>query len=178
MSLMELIERRYSCRKYEAKPVEREKLMACIEAARLAPSACNSQPWRFILVDDPALVPEAGAYMKMENINGFAVQAQAFIVILPDRSNPTSNRGGVFAGHDFTSFDIGIAAAHITLAATEQGLGSCIMGLFQTEKLRELLGIPESEEIALIVALGYPEAAELRPKKRKTTQEVVSFNRF
>ncbi len=178
MSLMELVERRYSCRSYVPKPVEREKLMACIEAARLAPSACNSQPWRFILVDDPQLLPKVGAYMKSGSINKFAEQAKAFVIILPDKGNLTAKLGGAFTGRDFTSIDIGIAAAHLCLAATQQGLGSCIMGIFQENALKELLGIPKSGKIELVVALGYPASDTPQPKKRKAMEKVLSYNGF
>ena len=178
MRFLELAQKRYSCRKYADTPVEREKLMHCIEAARMAPSACNSQPWRFILVDDPQMVSKAGPLMKSGGINKFAEQAKAFIIILPDKGNIPAKMGGIFTGHDYTSIDIGIATAHLTLAAAEQGLGSCIMGIFQEKPLKELLGIPKSERIELVLALGYPASDEIPPKKRRTTEQVISFNHF
>lgn len=175
-----MIKQRESCRTYLEKGVEREKLQACAEAVRQAPSACNSQPWKMILVDETPLVQALAPLLQdgIIAVNRFAPQVPAYIVLVEGDANLSCKLGGRFKDQDFAEMDMGIAAAYITLAAAEQGLGSCIMGWFDEKAVKELLDIPKKRRIRLIVALGYPKHPIARPKARKDMIELLSFQKW
>ncbi len=130
MNFQELMKKRQSCRSYKDMPVEREKLMACMEAARISPSACNSQPWSFVLVDDPAIAKKMPMTMLngLVPINRFTKDCNAYIVVIEEQANLSARLGGRYLDQEFAPIDLGLATQSICLAATEQGLGSCIMG--------------------------------------------------
>lgn len=179
-NITELILQRQSCRNFDStRPVERETLMAVMEAARLAPSACNGQPWRYIVVDDPARVEQTALCLQDAGMNRFAQQATAFAVLLEGSQSLSARVGGSLKNQNFSGMDMGISVAHLVLAAADMGLASCIMGWLNERKLKMLLGIPKTKRIRLVVALGYAMPDDpLRPKERKPFDEVVSFNRF
>ena len=178
-SFLELVQNRQSDRAYLDKPVEFEKIDRILEAARLAPSACNSQPWKFIVVTDPEkrnLVADATA-SKLLSMNHFTKQAPVQLIILEDSTNFTSSVGGWATNKHYPHIDLGIAAAHITLAATEEGLGSCIIGWCDEKKIRKALDIPKNKRVMLVILLGYS-AQTLREKKRKTKEEIISYDKY
>jgi nitroreductase len=179
MDFLELVHRRQSVRAYDpTRPVESEKLERCIEAVRLAPSACNAQPWKLVIVDDPELkkkVAEA-ASAKWIRINHFTKQAQVLVVIVREDPNFTSKLGTVLKDKPYTIMDIGIAAAHFCLQATSEGLGTCIMGWFDETAVKKVLGIPKKKRAELIITLGYPAKEEFRLKIRKGVGEMCSYN--
>jgi len=178
-SFLELVQNRQSDRAYLDKPVEIEKIDRILEAARLAPSACNSQPWKFIVVTDPEkrnLVADATA-SKLLSMNHFTKQAPVQLIILEDSANFTSSVGGWATNKHYPHIDLGIAAAHITLAATEEGLGSCIIGWCDEKKIRKALDIPKNKRVMLVILLGYS-AQTLREKKRKTKEEIISYDKY
>lgn len=180
MNFLELVKSRQSDRAYDAsRPVEAEKLAYIMEAVRLAPSACNAQPWKFIVVTEPSLVKETASCVadKALGMNSFALQAPVFIVVLEEAANFTSTLGSKVKQKHFPHMDLGIAAAHLTLAAAEQGLGTCIVGWFNEKKLRNLLEIPSSKRPILVITLGYS-TQQIREKKRKKTDDVVSYNKY
>lgn len=180
MLFSELIQKRESCRAYKDTPVEREKLSALIEAGRIAPSACNSQPWHFVVVDEPSVVQEVGKSLqdKIMPINKFASSCPSFIVIVEGNANISSKLGGKYKDQDFAEIDIGIAATHICLQATELGLGTCIVGWFDEKRLKEVLKIPSSKRVRLVLAVGYPNYDKLRTKIRKPVEDIMSFNEW
>lgn len=181
MQFQTLVKNRQSTRRFSDKQVEKEKLMQCIEAARLAPSACNAQPWKFIVVHDSNLKDKVAnaCYNKIVPMNKFAVRANAMVVIVKERRNFTSWFGSQVKDRNFPLLDIGIAAEHICLQAEELGLGSCLIGWFNEKEIKKLLGIPSKKRIGLIVALGYPEEGyRKREKTRKDLDEVVSFDGY
>ena len=171
MDIYEIINHRQSDRQYDPeRPVEPEKIRCILEAARIAPSACNAQPWHFIVVDEPELrnqVADAVA-SRILGMNHFTKQAPVHILVVEERPNFTSGIGGL---------DIGIAAAHITLAATAEGLGSCILGWFDEKAVRKLLHVPDKKRVILDIVLGYS-TQPLREKKRKSADEVISYNKY
>jgi len=173
----ELVSHRQSCRKYDpARAVEREKLEKCVNAARLAPSACNSQPWFFRIVSTPALAKQVAECLQDGGMNRFTSDCPAFAVIteLPAKLAPTV--AGKFASQKFAANDIGMAAAHYCLAADAQGLSTCVIGWINSKKLRALLDIPESEKIPIVIATGYAhESDTLRTKKRRELDEMSIF---
>lgn len=173
---LELCGRRQSCRNFASRLPEREKLERCVEAASLAPSACNAQPWSFIVVDDPALLPEvAKCAQSMEGMNGFTSKAGAFIVILEEHAVLMPKIRNILDSQYFAKGDLGAATVSICLAAADQGLGSCILGIYDREKLCKLLGIPIEKQFGAFIALGYPEDETIRPKTRKPLGEIVRY---
>lgn len=181
MSFLDLTKRRQSCRSYiEGKPVEREKLIACLEAARLAPSACNSQPWKYIAVTAPDAVKEmvSCVYDGIIPVNRFARQVPAFVVVTEEKATLVDVLKGRMPNQKFAQMDIGLSVANFCLAATDQELGTCIMGWFKEDKVKKLLDIPESVTVRLILAVGYPKNPEPREKSRKAFEETVSFDRY
>ena len=179
-NLLSLIKKRQSDRVYDVtRLVEQEKLDYILEAARLAPSACNAQPWKFIVVTDPEIKKQTAAAIadKTLGMNHFAFQAPVHIVLVEENANFTSKAGGLVKQKHFPDTDLGIAAAYITLAAAEQGLGSCIVGWFDERKIREILGIPPSKRPMFVITLGYS-TQNTREKKRKDLKEIVSYNGY
>ncbi|HEY5499738.1 MAG TPA: nitroreductase family protein [Bacteroidales bacterium] len=179
-TFLELVKSRQSDRKYdETRAVEQEKLDYILEAACLAPSACNAQPWSFIVVNDMELKQKTALAIsdKALGMNHFANQAPVQIIILEESANFTSKAGSFIKRKHFPLLDIGIVTAHLTLAATEQGLGTCIVGWFDEKKIRNILNIPSSKRPLLIITLGYSRDA-LREKKRKAMKDIVSYNTY
>lgn len=178
--LLTLINHRQSVRAYTDKPIEKEKLMRCIEAARLAPSACNAQPWKFIVVDNPEIknaIADATA-SKVLGMNHFTKQATVHIVVVREKANFTSTIGQVLKDKEYPLIDIGIATIQFCLQATAEGLSTCILGWFNEKKVRQLLNIPRNKRVELIVTVGYPASEEIRKKVRKETSEILSFNAY
>lgn len=169
MILKEVFER-YSVRKYLDKDVEEEKLREVLEAGRLAPSACNYQPWKFIVVRDKEIrkkIAEPTTWAK------FIAEAPVLIVACKVRD------GFLMGGwYDSAILDIGIALDHMTLQATHLGLGTCWIGDFNEKLVKELLEIPENVRVVALLTLGYPREKKIPKKKRKPFEEVVSFEKF
>jgi nitroreductase len=176
---LKLVRERQSDRKYHDKPVEAEKLERCLEAARLAPSACNAQPWKFIVITDVELknsLAEMTTGMLVP-FNHFTRQAPLHIVLVMEPPNLTSRFGEVVKDKKYTLMDIGIAASHFCLQAAAEGLGTCMIGWFNEPAVRKLLNIPANKRPMLIITLGYP-AGKKRPKKRKEKGDIISYNTY
>ncbi|MEI6048903.1 MAG: nitroreductase family protein [Bacteroidota bacterium] len=177
--MLDLITNRQSDRKYSTKPVEKEKLERIIEAGRMSPSACNAQPWKFIVVTEPELkvmIAEA-ASARVLGMNSFVGQAPVHIIVVRENPNFSSKVGATVKNKDYSLIDIGIASENICLQAKAEGLGSCMIGWFDEKMLRNILGIPKSKRIELIITLGYS-LSEQRQKKRKPAEETVSYNKY
>jgi Nitroreductase len=176
---LDLINSRQSDRKYSDKPVEKEKLERIIEAGRMAPSACNAQPWKFIVVTDPELVLEIAdaASAKLIGMNSFVAQAPAILVIVREKPNMSSKVGATIKNKDYSLIDIGIATENICLQAKAEGIGSCIIGWFDERQVKKLLEIPKSKRVELIITLGYS-LSDQREKRRKPAAETVSYNKY
>lgn len=179
IDMLELIRSRQSDRKYSDKPVEQEKLGRIIEAGRMAPSACNAQPWKFVVVTDPELIRNLAeaASAKLIGMNTFVNQSPALIVIIRESPNLSSKVGATIKNKDYSLIDIGIAAENICLQARAEGIGSCILGWFDEKMVKKLLSIPSSKRVELIITLGYS-LSHQKDKKRKTSEETVSFNKY
>ena len=178
MDIYDLIEKRQSDRAYDSsRTVEPEKIERIVSAVRLAPSACNSQPWHLIVVDDPEKVKVVAEAMNSMGLNKFATEAPCHILIVQESPNFTARIGGWIKNKHYPLIDCGIAASYLTLAATQEGLGSCIMGWFDEKKLQKLLGIPSSKRILLDVAIGYS-TQQHREKVRKDLKDIVSHNKY
>ncbi|GAG68979.1 unnamed protein product [marine sediment metagenome] len=180
MKFLDLVKARQSVRGYLSKEVEREKIERCLEAARLAPSASNSQPWNFIVVDDPKL-KEAVAkktFSQLISFNRFSLQAPVLIILISERTGFLNKVAEAIKDKQFSLIDIGIAAEHFCLQATEEGLGTCILGWFNEKGVKKLLNIPPQKRVELIITLGYPESDKIRPKKRKEMDQIRSYNSY
>jgi nitroreductase len=181
MTFNELINRRQSVRRYQEKRVEREKIEKIIEAVHMAPSACNSQPWKIIIVDEPELKNEVAkaTFSKTISFNKFAVQAPVIAVLVIEKAKLIAQIGGSIKNMEYPQIDIGIAAEHFCLQAAELGLGTCMIGWFDEKKIKPLLNIPEKRKIGLVITLGYPpDDYKLRQKIRKPVEEIYGYNSY
>ena len=181
MDFSQLITVRQSVRKYANRPVPEETLDRLVEAVRLSPSASNSQPWRLILVTDPALRDRVAraTFSRLVSFNRFAVQVPVRAVLVVEKPKVITQIGGRLKHRVFPLIDIGIAASHFCLQAADLGLGTCMLGWFDAAVIRELLHIPASRRIGLVITLGYPaDDDRLRPKIRKSVAEVCSRNGY
>ena len=173
MNFTEIAQNRQSCRSYDStREVEQEKLDAILNSARLAPSACNGQPYHITVCTGDAAQKVARATQSM-GMNKFTADAPVMIVISEDNYNKTANIGSKLKNNDYRSIDIGIATAYLTAEASAQGLGTCILGWFDDKKIRSICGL--KNPVRLVVALGYAkEGSAVPPKKRKSYDELVS----
>ena len=174
MDFLQIAGNRQSCRSYdETRPVEKEKLDAVLEAARLAPSACNGQPYKLTVCQGNTAKDVAAATMGM-GMNKFASQAPVMIVISEMPYVKSAALGAKFKGNDYRSIDIGIVCAYLTAEATAQGLSSCILGWLDDSKIRKLCEL--EYPVRLVICLGYAKADDkLRTKKRKDMSALVAF---
>ncbi len=173
MNFTEIALTRQSCRSYdENRPVEPEKLSAILESTRLAPSACNGQPYHFTVCRGQAAADVALACRGL-GLNKFAVQAPVVIVISEEPYVKSAAMGAKVKGNDYRSIDIGIAAAYFTAEAAAQGLSTCILGWLDDDKIRALCDL--QHPVRLVITLGYAaEGEKLRSKKRKELSELVT----
>ena len=153
MTFQELISKRQSVRKYQDKPVERKKLEQLIEAVHIAPSACNSQPWKLIIVNEPELKDEVAnaTFSKTISFNKFSLEAPVIAVLVIEKAKLIAQIGGGLKDMEYPQIDIGIAAGHFCLQAAELGLGTCMIGWFNEKKIQKLLNIPRKRKIGLVV---------------------------
>lgn len=174
MNFTEIAQERQSCRNYAAeRAVEEEKLHAILETARLAPSACNGQPYHLTVCRGELAQQVAKATMGM-GMNKFASDAPVQIVISEKPYVASAAMGAKVKGNDYRSIDIGIMAAYLTAEATAQGLSTCILGWFDDAEIRKLCGIDGT--VRLVITLGYAKEGDaLRTKKRKTLDELVTM---
>jgi nitroreductase len=171
-----LVQHRTSCRAYEPKAVSREHLELMLEAARLAPSACNKQPWRFVVVEDPAtrmrLIKEAflkGIPMK------WAVNAGAIIALGMEKSAITHKVAPKISGVDYPLLDLGIAGEHLVLQAEELGLGTCWIGWIKPKEVRRIVGWPRSIEPVSLITVGWPTSGERKRRPRLSAEEITKW---
>lgn len=180
-NFLDLVYQRQSDRKYIDKPIEKEKLMRCLEASRLAPSASNSQPWSFVVVDQPELCHKMGlaAIGPLSSFNKFATQAPVIVAIIMEKPKVITEVGGRIKKKEYPLIDAGITAEHFCLQAAEEGLGSCMLGWFDEKKVKELLHVPEEKSIPLLITVGYtPDNYKHRKKMRKPIDKMVKFNTY
>jgi len=181
MTFKELILARQSVRRYAATPVEPEKIDLCLEAARLAPSASNSQPWKYIVVDQEPLRTELAkaTFSDIQLINKFTLQAPVMVVIVIEKAKLITRLAMLVKKKEWPLIDIGITAEHFCLQAAELGLGTCMIGWFDEDKIKKLLQIPSDKSIGLVISAGYAvDGYPQRMKIRKTTEEFVCFNKY
>ncbi len=178
-AFLKLAAARRSIRAFQDRPVERETLELCLEAARLAPSACNAQPWKFVVVDDPGLRARlaseafAGAYA----MNQRPAAAPVLVAVVSQRGSALAWVGNQVQGTVFRLVDIGISCEHFVLQAQELGLGTCWLGWFDMKAAGRLLGVPPGHRVEMFLSVGYP-AEDPAPRPRKALSEMSSFNGY
>ena len=165
MDVAQAIRSRYSCRNYTGKPLERDKLRAVLEAARLAPSAKNLQDWRFVVVTDGQLKEKVAAAANNQTF----LEAAGAIIIACTVSDHVMR-----CGQAIGPIDVAIALEHMCLQATELKLATCWIGSFYPDKIKQIAGIPEGVMIVELLALGYPADAPREPR-REPIEKIVSF---
>lgn len=173
---LELIKKRQSCRNFSDVIVDKELLINCIEAARIAPSACNSQPWSFIVVNEnKEVVKSVARCTQSMGMNKFTNDVPAFIIVCEENANMTANIGNLIKKQQYAQGDVGIAVATICYAATDLGLSTCVLGWFDEKKLKEKLKLPNKKKIRLVIAMGYAKNKVLRDKKRKSIEKIMTY---
>lgn len=180
MDFIELVNNRQSVRNFDNRPVDRETLDKCTEAARLSPSACNAQPWKFILVDEPELVRDIASftYGPVVRFNKFTDNASAFAVVIMEPGNISSKAGAIFSSTDYAFIDMGIAVENFCLQATELGVATCILGWSRHKEIKKALHIPKNKKVGLLIAIGYEKESNLRKKQRKSIEQMSSYNKY
>jgi len=169
MALLSQIKNRYSVRSYQSRPVEKEKLLTVLEAARLAPSAKNFQEWRFVVVQD-----EAVRRKLMVAANNQAFVGEAPVVIACCATNAEYS---MRCGQLSYPIDLAIAIDHMTLQAVEEGLGTCWVGSFYEDQVKAILGIPKEVRVVELLVIGYPKD-RARPKDRRPLDQIACFEKW
>ena len=181
MALLDLLKHRKSVREFLDRPVERDKIITCLEAARLAPSECNSQPWRFIVVDDRQLKDRLcdAAFGGIYSMNSFCKTAPVMVVVISEKSKFIARIGEMFRGTKYYLIDIGITCEHFVLQAEDLGLGTCWIGWFNERGVKSALKIPQRKRIDILIALGYYDREKLGPEHdREPMDKIASFKSY
>ena len=171
---LELVNNRQSCRDFNDKPLKRETLEKIVELVRLAPSACNSQPWKMYVILDEEVRKKVAKTTQDCMMNKFVDKAKAFIVLAETGATLKERIIAKFSNKHFVKYDIGELIAYLTLGAESLGVSSCILGWVNEKNLKEVLSIPEDESVSIVIALGYSDI-EKRPKARKDMEKIVKF---
>ncbi|KPJ85652.1 MAG: hypothetical protein AMS17_14050 [Spirochaetes bacterium DG_61] len=178
MKFIDILTRRKSVRKFLDRTVERHKLVQCIEAARLAPSGDNMQPWRFIVLDDPKMKKHfcrevtKGIYRRTRFIGSAPV-----IIVLVAKLNFIVHRiGKIVSRTNIQLIDMGIAGEHLVLQAQELGIGTCWINLFNVKRAEKVLGLPKSYKVVSLIAMGYPAEGATRDRSRFPLERILYFN--
>jgi nitroreductase len=178
----QLVRRRFSLRRYDPdRPVPDALVRAVLESARLAPSAENSQPWRFVAVTDPAARDRLAraCFSGIFRPTRFAAEAPVILAVCAERAKPILRAGEAVLGTALYQLDLGIAGAHIVLAAAELGLGTCWIGWFDKRRARRELGVPGHVEVVCLISMGYPRAGvEPRAKVRRPLSGITFRDRW
>ena len=181
MAFLDLVKHRKSVRNFLDTPVEREKIILCLEAARLAPSDTNSQPWKFIAVDDRDTKNKLcdSAFSGLYFINSFCKTAPVIIAVISEKSKFLARIGGMFRGTQFYLIDIGITCEHLVLEAEDLGLGTCWIAWFNENAVKSVLNIPRDKKVDILIALGYYSKDSLGSEHgREPMDKIASFNSY
>jgi nitroreductase len=178
MELMDVIRQRKSVRKYTDQPIERKRIEECVEAARLAPSADNMQPWRFIIIDDPELKKEyvhyvcSGVYRKTQ----FIQYAPALVVVIAKLNLLVHRMGKLVTRTDIHLIDIGIAGEQLVLRAREMGIGTCWINFFNVKRAGRFLDLSRNHKVISMIAMGYPAEGSTKDRPRLPREKILFFN--
>lgn len=173
-----LVKNRRSVRQFQPRPVEREKIITCIEAARLAPSAENVQPWRFVVLDDREQIRQFSqkAFSGIYRFTRWAEKAPVIIAMFAELDFIAHRIGKEIQGTQYYLLDLGIAGEHIVLQAASLGLGSCWIGWFNARQAKKFLAVPRSWKPVALLALGYPIEPHKAKRSKKNLAQILFFN--
>jgi nitroreductase len=178
-SFLEIIQKRRSIRNFKNKPVDDAAIRSIVDAARLSPSACNAQPWRFIAVTEKSLLEElVNRGLGGAVPNKWASSAPVIIIGCAVLNLMTHYLGEAVKGIQYHQIDMGISMEHMVLRATEMGLGTCWIGWFREKNIRKILNIPKDWKIISLIALGYPQNESTTTSSRFDLDEILFFNRI
>ena len=181
MTLSDIIKHRKSVREFQDSPVEHDKIMICLEAARLAPSACNSQPWKFVVIDDKEIKNKVcdAAFSGVYFVNAFCKTAPVVVAVVTEKSKFLASIGGMFRGTRYCLLDVGAAIEHFVLQAEDLGIGTCWIGWFNEKAIKSLLKIPQDKKIDILIALGYYDRTKITGEhSREPIDHIASFNGY
>ncbi len=181
MTFAELAEKRQSCREYTDEKVPREMIDQIFTIVRNSPSGCNGQPWKFVVVDDDEKRKAIAPFLQDAEVvptNGFINDVPTLIVVLEMPSILLPGIAAKYGTQHYAQMDIGLAAAHLVLAAEDMGIATCITGWYDEEKVKEILGIPEEAKIRMVIAMGYAKDTTVRRKMRKPASRIYSYNEY
>jgi nitroreductase len=179
MTFDQILETRRSTRSFDSRPVKPEHLIAICEAARLAPSACNSQTWRFVAVTDKGLIQKiCDTAMRPVISNRWLREAPLVIVGCSQLDLIANQIGTLVTGIEYYQIDLGIAMEHMVLKATDLGLGTCWIGWFKANKLKKILDIPEKVKVSAMLAVGYPKDVPVRKRIRKPMERLLFADKW
>jgi len=170
MDVFKAIEQRRSVRKYQDKEVEEDKILKILEAARQAPSASNRQEWRFVVIRDKVTRDKLSSAAKGQT---FVSQAPVVIACCAETDNHLMT-----CGQACYVIDLAIAIDHISLTAVELGLGSCWIGAFYEQEVKEILNIPQEIRVVEMLALGYSDQESSSPKTRLALKKIAFFEKW
>lgn len=170
--LVELYNKRHSCRKFNGQPIEYEKIVDLIQKARLAPSACNSQPWRVIITNDQQSNEKVRSALQDNNMNKFLDNASAFVLILDAPATLKVGSESKFTRDKFVKYDVGQFVAYLTLYAQSENISNIVIGWINNDVLTKNFNI-EGYNCNLVVALGYSSESEIAPKKRLDVNDII-----
>jgi nitroreductase len=173
---IELVRARASCRAYLPDPVPRACLEQLLEAARFAPSACNRQPWRFVVVEDPSVRKRLTGEALLAGIPmQWTAQAAVMIALGMERSTVTHGIAPAISGVDYPLLDLGIAGEHLVLQAEELGLGTCWIGWIKPKKVREIVGWPRRIEPVSLITVGWPAPGGRKTRPRLEASQIIHW---
>jgi nitroreductase len=183
MDFLELVKKRRSVRSFSEREIAPGDIEKCVEAARLAPSACNSQPWKFIIVrgakkDALAEAAASGLYTDAVGPNRLLRGARVIVALVREKMKLAARSGAFLKGTDYSLIDIGIAGEHFVLQAAELGIGTCWVGWFSEKRVKKLLGVPASRRVPCLIAMGYPNDLPEGPKSRKGISEITDYDEY
>lgn len=180
MTYDEILKARYSCRKYDpARPVSADIIRTLVEAGRIAPSACNSQTWRFVAVTGRDRIAELWRKASRNVVSNKWMLDAPLVLAGCAKLDLVANRVGTgVTGIEYYQLDMGIAMEHIVLKATELGLGTCWIGWFKEEGVREALEIPQNVKVLALLSVGYPLDAAPASHNRKKLEKILFFDKW
>lgn len=176
MNFREMLLKRESCRSFDPqRRPSKEQLMEITELAGLSPSACNTQPWRYVIVNDPGLAPKLAECTQSFKMNKFASDCPAFIVVCEEPPVFAKKTRDKFVKYRYSEIDIGISTMNLCYAALELGLSTCILGWFNERKIKKLLKLGVRRRVKLVICVGYAKNDKIRNKKRMTSDEITDY---
>lgn len=179
MNFEKLVLQRESVRKYTDKDIEKQDIVKCVETARMTPSAHNSQPWTFVVVDDKDLKDKVAdtTYNAVVRFNKFVPNAKVIVAVVIEKTH-FAMVGSNKSDDEYNMIDMGAAVEHFCLQAADLGIGTCILGYFNEDKVKELLNVPSKKKVGLLIAMGYSPFENSRNKKRKELDDMCKFNSY